>query len=318
MLIVFGISYSFVDKVKMKIRMQCHPLLEDQFRPIISKNYYEARLFWFELDQKQTKRLIALFSSQPILETISPSLSVSSFSKALQTINVKDDSNNREVFSSNINVACLDSKKKWSSLFKVSLTDEREDGEDFEKSTSEFKVSHSNHSSYDWEEPSCISHSSEEEIKSCEAPNNGSGSHTENEESAFFESGNEIYSSYYSDVKDEGEEYKSTDLEVNLPCLNLKDVAENMEGNALFKSDEENLLDDNHEEDIQMHSMSKTENNSLGVNTDVDLNSDCQLVAQVLHHSFGTSLFWSSLYAPVYVFLAMMYSFWFSIRQKSC
>lgn len=45
--------------------MQCQPLSEDQFGPVIVDNYYESRLFWFELDQNQTSKLISLFSSSP-------------------------------------------------------------------------------------------------------------------------------------------------------------------------------------------------------------------------------------------------------------
>lgn len=304
MFIVFRISYSFVDKVKITTRMLCHPLLEDQFRPIISENYYEAKIFWFELDQRQTNRLIALFSSSPILAAVSSSERASRSSKALQTINVGEDSTNHEVFSSNINVACPDSKKKWSSLFKVSSADAREDGEDFKKPTSELNLSNSKLYNYEWEEPSCTSHSSEEERKSCEAPTDDSRRHREIEESTFFKSRNEIYFSSCSDVKVEGEEYESTASEVNIPHSNLEDVAENMEGDALFKSDEEQLLEDNHEEDIQ----TMTEKSSLGANEDVDLNSDCRLVAQVLGHLFLPLLcFGPPLYVPVCFFFLIIF-----------
>ncbi|CBI25412.3 unnamed protein product, partial [Vitis vinifera] len=54
-------------QVRIQIRMQCQPLLEEQFKPIISKNYYEHRLFWFELDRAQTSKLVSLFSSSPSL-----------------------------------------------------------------------------------------------------------------------------------------------------------------------------------------------------------------------------------------------------------
>lgn len=41
-------------------------MLEEQFKTIISKNYYEERHFWFELDCGQTSKLVSLFSSSPI------------------------------------------------------------------------------------------------------------------------------------------------------------------------------------------------------------------------------------------------------------
>ena len=58
-------------KVKIRIRKQCQPLLEDQFKPIIAENYYEQRLFWFELDQEQTDKLISLFSASSVIVSTS-------------------------------------------------------------------------------------------------------------------------------------------------------------------------------------------------------------------------------------------------------
>lgn len=51
--------------------MECQPLLEDQFSPIISNNYYEPRLFWFELERDQTEKLISMFSSVRITSSAS-------------------------------------------------------------------------------------------------------------------------------------------------------------------------------------------------------------------------------------------------------
>lgn len=50
----------------MRIQKQCYSLTEDQFKPIIADNYHEHRLFWFELDRDQTRKLVALFSSSPV------------------------------------------------------------------------------------------------------------------------------------------------------------------------------------------------------------------------------------------------------------
>ncbi|KAA0054992.1 ring canal kelch-like protein isoform X1 [Cucumis melo var. makuwa] len=254
-----GMDYTpFSAQVKFKTRMQCHPLLEDQFRPIIADNYYQAKLFWFELDQRQTNRLIALFSSSPIVGTVSSSESPRSLFEALQTVNLREDNNNSKAFSSNMNVACLDSKKKWSSLFQGSHTDVREDGEDCQKMTSELNLSNSNNSCYEWEEPFCAPHSSEEESEACEAFTNGSEIQSEIEEPALFTS------SCY-DVEVEGEEYKSAALQMNIPYSNIEDAAENMKGDALYESDEEKSWEGTPEEDIGSH-----------------LSSDCRLVAQLL------------------------------------
>ncbi|XP_050250851.1 uncharacterized protein LOC126697794 [Quercus robur] len=64
-------STPFPAQVKIRIRKQCQPLLEDQFKPIIAENYYEQRLFWFELDQEQTDKLISLFSASSVIVSTS-------------------------------------------------------------------------------------------------------------------------------------------------------------------------------------------------------------------------------------------------------
>ncbi|KAA8534015.1 hypothetical protein F0562_031532 [Nyssa sinensis] len=62
-----GSNYTpYAAQVRVQIRMQCQPLIEDQFGPIIADNYYGERLFWFELDKVQTHKLISLFSSSPV------------------------------------------------------------------------------------------------------------------------------------------------------------------------------------------------------------------------------------------------------------
>jgi hypothetical protein len=65
-----GLRYFYavcVFKVKIRIRMQCQPLPETQFSHVIEENYYEERLFWFELDREQTNKLISLFSSSQVI-----------------------------------------------------------------------------------------------------------------------------------------------------------------------------------------------------------------------------------------------------------
>ncbi|KAK3018451.1 hypothetical protein RJ639_004268 [Escallonia herrerae] len=55
----------YAAQVRVRIQKQCHPLSEDQFGPVIADNYYERKLFWFELDRAQTSKLISLFTSSP-------------------------------------------------------------------------------------------------------------------------------------------------------------------------------------------------------------------------------------------------------------
>ncbi|GAB2270631.1 hypothetical protein Dimus_005512 [Dionaea muscipula] len=59
-------------QVRVKLRIQCQPLSEDQFKPIIAGNYFERTFFWFELDRAQTHQLISLFSQFPVNQSASP------------------------------------------------------------------------------------------------------------------------------------------------------------------------------------------------------------------------------------------------------
>ncbi|KAL0344423.1 UNVERIFIED_CONTAM: B2 protein [Sesamum radiatum] len=50
-------------QVQIRLRLQCQPLPEYQFKPIIIDNYYSQSHFWFELDHAQASRLMSKFSS---------------------------------------------------------------------------------------------------------------------------------------------------------------------------------------------------------------------------------------------------------------
>lgn len=52
-------------QVHIRMRMQCEPLLEKQFKPIIATNYYTPSRFCFELDVSQARALTSLFGSSP-------------------------------------------------------------------------------------------------------------------------------------------------------------------------------------------------------------------------------------------------------------
>lgn len=60
-------------KVRFRVQKDCRPLHEDEFRPIIADNYYEKSLFWFELDRRQTRRLVDMFLST-VSSNIAPTL----------------------------------------------------------------------------------------------------------------------------------------------------------------------------------------------------------------------------------------------------
>lgn len=53
-------------KVKVRVRIQCHPLSEDKFGHAIAKNYYSDNHFRFELDHRQTSNLMYLLASMAI------------------------------------------------------------------------------------------------------------------------------------------------------------------------------------------------------------------------------------------------------------
>lgn len=50
-------------KVKVRVRLQCKPLSEDQFSRVIAENYYKNNHFWFELDHRQANKLTSLLAS---------------------------------------------------------------------------------------------------------------------------------------------------------------------------------------------------------------------------------------------------------------
>lgn len=52
----------FYTKVQVRTKLQCQPLSEKQFKPIISDNYFSTNHFWFELDHAQTNKLISKLS----------------------------------------------------------------------------------------------------------------------------------------------------------------------------------------------------------------------------------------------------------------
>ncbi|CAL0324667.1 unnamed protein product [Lupinus luteus] len=50
-------------QVQMRVRLQCQTLPEDKFAQVIIDNYFSRNHFWFELDHKQTSKLISLLVS---------------------------------------------------------------------------------------------------------------------------------------------------------------------------------------------------------------------------------------------------------------
>ncbi|XP_009373092.1 uncharacterized protein LOC103962148 [Pyrus x bretschneideri] len=61
----------FPAQVQIRVRLQCRPVLESQFKPILVDNYYSQCHFWFELDHAQTSRVMSLFATAGIASSTS-------------------------------------------------------------------------------------------------------------------------------------------------------------------------------------------------------------------------------------------------------
>lgn len=66
--------------------MKCQPRSEEQFKPVISDNYYSGSHFWFELDHVQANNLISLLSSLPITASTSAPQSTTRWRDLFQTV----------------------------------------------------------------------------------------------------------------------------------------------------------------------------------------------------------------------------------------
>ncbi|CAN6349813.1 unnamed protein product [Urochloa humidicola] len=53
----------FPAQVRVCTKIKCPPMLESRYKTVLSKNYYDRHLFYFELDHAQTKALVSLFKS---------------------------------------------------------------------------------------------------------------------------------------------------------------------------------------------------------------------------------------------------------------
>lgn len=52
--------------MQFRVRLQCQPLSEDKFRQVIADNYYTNNKFYFELDHRQSSKLLYLLASLAI------------------------------------------------------------------------------------------------------------------------------------------------------------------------------------------------------------------------------------------------------------
>ncbi|KAL9231464.1 hypothetical protein vseg_006691 [Gypsophila vaccaria] len=159
----------FPAQVRIKIRMSCLPLVEEQFKPIIIKNYFnqqDPNLFWFELDQNQTQQLISVFSANPFSQSTSEQSSLTKWGnllkKSVEDIARQDawgsettssqklpESSStaiikgKEVVEDQGNGTTHDHGKPWSSLFKPENLSSSEEEEEEETEDSESESAYS-------------------------------------------------------------------------------------------------------------------------------------------------------------------------------
>ncbi|KAL0401138.1 UNVERIFIED_CONTAM: B2 protein [Sesamum latifolium] len=135
----------YAAQVRVNVRRQCRPLLEKEFKPIIAKNYYAERLFWFELDKEQTSRLTKIFLPSPLPEKMPRAPSAVQWNNMFDSLSNSDinedadeDFNNldSQEFSEMaetkltdndhlyasvvVNKGAFAPEKKWTELFKTS------------------------------------------------------------------------------------------------------------------------------------------------------------------------------------------------------
>ncbi|XP_062165842.1 uncharacterized protein LOC133872362 isoform X2 [Alnus glutinosa] len=77
-------------QVQVRVRLQCQPLHENQFKPIIADNYYSQTHFRFELDHAQTSRLISLLASLAVAPGTSVTQSAAKWRTSFQALPQND------------------------------------------------------------------------------------------------------------------------------------------------------------------------------------------------------------------------------------
>ncbi|PIA37466.1 hypothetical protein AQUCO_03000204v1 [Aquilegia coerulea] len=164
-------------QVHVRIRKQCHYLLEEQYSEIIQKNYYtqfqyrlgsnhkqNARRFRFELDHMQTAQLLSLFESSPLTHSSATFYSKASSMRRLHDAisNLDTRHEDEDLEKSAVEVSskhCMESRlpvmvplsaRKWISLCgENSDSNARSDGDDIVSLVPEFNM----------ENPACLNDS---------------------------------------------------------------------------------------------------------------------------------------------------------------
>ncbi|PWA84368.1 hypothetical protein CTI12_AA159860 [Artemisia annua] len=139
---------SFPAQVRVRVRMECLALTENQFKPIIANNYYESKHFHFELDKGQTSQLISLFERFPVISNSSrvshiPPVSTTNpvISNSPRVTHIPPVTTTNMSFASVVGKSSADiittassSNPTWSSLFKTQPASEGTSNKDKDKS----------------------------------------------------------------------------------------------------------------------------------------------------------------------------------------
>ena len=110
-------------KVQIRVRLQCQPLLESQFKPIIADNYYNDNHFWFEVDHAQANKLMASFASlavPPGTSVLPNTVKWRSMFRAISSHDTRDE--NEELPSVDLEADLLNQLSQKSDSTNVSLS----------------------------------------------------------------------------------------------------------------------------------------------------------------------------------------------------
>ncbi|KAI4353465.1 hypothetical protein L6164_002413 [Bauhinia variegata] len=85
-------------QVQIRVRLKCHPLSEDKFKPVIADNYYSYNHFWFELDHGQASKLISLLESSSIAPGTSATQTTTRWRTVYRPLQSQESPGEGEVF----------------------------------------------------------------------------------------------------------------------------------------------------------------------------------------------------------------------------
>ncbi|CAH1438798.1 unnamed protein product [Lactuca virosa] len=120
-------------QVRVRVRQQCHPLSENQFKPVIADNYYEDKHFYFELDHHQTKKLMSLFTPSPVNPSSSSQIATRSSFPLRQPNSFKNMNQTLGCSYASVvgqHATPITTSSTWSALFKAEASFENEDESD--------------------------------------------------------------------------------------------------------------------------------------------------------------------------------------------